>query len=62
MSRQFDDSGDLMHKDEQNNIQEHVEDGPMILAHDAVEGYRTVFYICITVGTLYLAFVLWQTW
>lgn len=40
----------------------HNDDGPMILAHDAVPGYRPVFYVCITVGILYLAFVLWQTW
>ena len=39
-----------------------TEDGPMILAHEAVEGYRPVFYICIYVGILYLAFVFWQTW
>lgn len=34
----------------------------MILAHEAVAGYRPVFYACITIGILYLAFVLWRTW
>lgn len=33
----------------------------MILAHDAVKGYRPVFYVCITLGILYLAGVLWWT-
>lgn len=47
---------------ETNNQHEHGEDGPMILAHDEVKGYRPVFYICITIGILYLAFVFWQTW
>ena len=39
-----------------------ADDGPMVLAHEAVPGYRPVFYVCITAGILYLAFVLWQTW
>ena len=51
-----------MSKQEHNKHQDHGEDGPMILAHDAVEGYRPVFYICITLGILDLAFVFWQTW
>lgn len=33
----------------------------MILAHDAVAGYRPVFYVAITVGLLYLAFILFKT-
>ncbi len=33
----------------------------MILAHDAVDGYRPVFYVAITVGLLYLAFILFKT-
>lgn len=33
----------------------------MILAHDAVKGYRPVFYVCITLGIIYLAGVLWWT-
>jgi hypothetical protein len=33
----------------------------MILAHDAVKGYRPVFYICITLGILYLALILVET-
>lgn len=45
-----------------NTDQGHSEDGPMILAHDEVAGYRPVFYVCITLGMLYLAFVFWQSW
>lgn len=45
-----------------HNNSEHTDEGPMILAHEAVEGYRPVFYVCITVGILYLAFVFWRTW
>jgi hypothetical protein len=41
---------------------EQSDHGPMILAHEAVEGYSPVFYVCITIGILYLAFVFWQTW
>ena len=52
----------MMSTHEQDNNQDHAEDGPMILAHEPVEGYRTIFYVCITIGILYLAFVLWQTW
>ena len=52
----------MMSMHEQNNNQGDAEDGPMILAHEPVEGYRTIFYVCITIGVLYLAFVLWQTW
>ena len=47
---------------EQDKNQDCAEDGPMILSHDAVEGYRPIFYVCITIGILYLAFVFWQTW
>ncbi len=47
---------------ELNDQNIHEDDGPMILAHDAVKGYRPVFYVCITIGILYLAFVFWQTW
>jgi len=47
---------------DQDNNQDHVEDGPMILGHETVEGYRTIFYVCITIGILYLTFVLWHTW
>ena len=42
--------------------QEQTEDGPMILAHEQVAGYRPVFYVCITLGILYLAFVFWHSW
>ena len=45
-----------------NSHAERDEDGPMILAHDEVAGYRPVFYACITLGMLYLAFVFWQSW
>ncbi len=51
-----------MKADEQNNNHGQTEDGPMILSHDAVKGYRPIFYICITIGILYLAFVFWRTW
>jgi len=33
----------------------------MILAHDPVDGYRTVFKIIFTVGVLYLAYILFTT-
>jgi hypothetical protein len=33
----------------------------MILAHDAVDGYRPVFYVAIIAGVLYLAFILFKT-
>lgn len=49
-----------MDESKQQSHQEH--EGPMILAHDAVKGYRPVYYVCITVGILYLAYVFWQTW
>jgi len=52
----------MMSTHQQHDNHGHAEDGPMILGHDAVEGYRPVFYICITIGILYLAFVLWQSW
>ena len=45
-----------------HSTQEQGKDGPMILAHDEVAGYRPVFYVCITLGILYLAFVFWQSW
>ena len=52
----------MMDTHEQDNNQDHAVDGPMVLAHEPVKGYRTIFYICITIGILYLAFVFWQTW
>lgn len=51
-----------MSKHEQNNNHDRAEDGPMVLAHDAVKGYRPIFYICFAIGMLYLAFVFWRTW
>lgn len=33
----------------------------MILSHDAVAGYRPVFYLSITVGLIYLAYILYKT-
>jgi len=33
----------------------------MVLSHDAVKGYRPAFYICITLGVLYLAMILIKT-
>lgn len=47
---------------EHDSQQEQSKDGPMILDHQAVAGYRPVFYVCITIGILYLAFVFWRTW
>jgi hypothetical protein len=38
---------------------EHAE--KMILAHEAVEGYRPVFLVAITVGILYLGYIFYQT-
>lgn len=51
-----------MNTHKENNQCDPGNDGPMILAHDEVEGYRPVFYVCIVVGMLYLAFVFWRTW
>lgn len=51
-----------MHQNDHDKAPDHDQDGPMILSHDAVEGYRPVFYICIGLGILYLAFIFWQTW
>ena len=51
-----------MSEHELNNSHDQKQEGPMILDHDAVEGYRPIFYICITIGILYLAFVFWRTW
>ena len=33
----------------------------MELTHEPVPGYRTVFFIAITVGALYLALILFKT-
>ena len=33
----------------------------MILDHDAVEGYRPVFLVAITVGIVYLGYIFYQT-
>lgn len=33
----------------------------MILAHEAVAGYRPVFLVAITVGILYLGYIFYQT-
>jgi hypothetical protein len=33
----------------------------MILAHDAVKGYRPVYYACITLGVIYLGVILAMT-
>lgn len=33
----------------------------MILAHDEVEGYRPVFYVAITIGMVYLAYIFYRT-
>jgi hypothetical protein len=36
-------------------------EGKMSLSHDPVPGYRTIFYIAMTVGVLYLGFILFKT-
>lgn len=33
----------------------------MELSHEPVPGYRTTFFITITIGTLYLAIILFKT-
>lgn len=40
---------------------EHKHDEKMILAHDAIPGYRPLFYAAITIGTLYLVYILFKT-
>lgn len=42
-------------------MSDHPHEEKMILAHEAVEGYRPVFYAAITAGTLYLAYVFFKT-
>jgi len=40
----------------------HAHDGDKkILAHDAVKGYRPVFYACIIISSIYLAIILAKT-
>jgi len=39
--------------------EEHKE--KMVLRHDAVEGYRPVFLVAITIGLLYLGYILYRT-
>ncbi len=33
----------------------------MELAHEPVPGYRKIFFIAITIGALYLGFILYKT-
>ncbi len=40
---------------------DHSDDGKMVLAHDAVAGYRPVFLVAITIGILYLAYIFYKT-
>ncbi len=40
-----------------NSEQEEI----MVLDHEAVEGYRPVFLVAITVGILYLGYIFYQT-
>jgi hypothetical protein len=35
--------------------------GKIELTHEPVPGYRTVFFIAITIGTLYLGLILYKT-
>jgi hypothetical protein len=37
------------------------DEGKMVLGHDAVKGYRPAFLIAITIGTLYLGYILYKT-
>ena len=36
-------------------------DVKMVLDHEEVPGYRPVFFVAITVGILYLAFIFFKT-
>jgi len=36
-------------------------EGKMALAHEPVPPYRTVFFIAITIGVLYLGYILLRT-
>lgn len=36
-------------------------EGKMELTHDPVPPYKTVFFISITIGVLYLGFILFKT-
>lgn len=36
-------------------------EGLQELSHEPVPGYRTIFYIAISIGTLYLAIILLKT-
>lgn len=40
---------------------DHSDEGKMVLAHDAVRGYRPAFLIAITIGTLYLGYIFFKT-
>jgi len=44
-----------------NNTDHKPGEEKMVLAHDPVKGYRPVFYVCITVGIIYLAVILAKT-
>jgi Ni,Fe-hydrogenase I cytochrome b subunit len=43
-----------------NEYNDEIE-GKMSLSHDPVPGYKTFFYIAMTVGVLYLGFILYKT-
>lgn len=40
---------------------DHEKEEKMELGHEPVPGYRTAFFIAITVGSLYLALILYNT-
>lgn len=40
---------------------DHSDEEKMVLAHDAVEGYRPAFLIAITIGILYLGYIFYKT-
>ena len=39
----------------------HENEEKMILAHDAVEGYRPAFLVAFAIGVVYLGFILFRT-
>lgn len=36
-------------------------EGSMELSHEPAPGYRTIFFVAITIGVLYLGFILFKT-
>ena len=44
-----------------NDERDDEKEGKMELSHEAIPPYRTVFFITITIGVLYLALILFKT-